>query len=282
MGMKPKISIITITFNSEKTIEDTIKSVVSQNYENLEYIIVDGKSTDQTLKIVDKYKDKISRVISEPDRGISDAFNKGIRNATGEIVGIINSDDQLLPGALDTIAASYNPSVDVYRGRMVIWNEQTGAKFSETPTLEFPIARKIKSVCHPSTFVAKRAYDKWGCFQIKYRYMMDVDLLHRLYRNSAVIKYIDNDLALFKLGGATSSNWRKKLREAYWVVMDNGGGRFRACCRCISFALYQIVKDVLFKMAGEDNVRSHKYKIISDSMSLLFSLFTCNKGCRRL
>ena len=119
----PKISIITITFNSEKTLEETIESVLSQNYPNLEYLIIDGGSSDGTLEIVKRYKDKIDFVISEPDRGISDAFNKGIRYATGEIVGIINSDDLLLPDALHKVAENYDSNVGVYRGNTVIWND---------------------------------------------------------------------------------------------------------------------------------------------------------------
>ena len=88
----PKISIVTITYNSEKTLEETIQSVVSQEYNNFEYLIIDGGSTDHTLDIVNKYRDKIAVVVSETDKGISDAFNKGIRLATGEIIGIINSE----------------------------------------------------------------------------------------------------------------------------------------------------------------------------------------------
>lgn len=91
-----KISVITITYNSEETLEDTIKSVISQEYDNLEYLIIDGGSKDHTLDIVQKYRDKIAVVVSEPDNGISDAFNKGIKLASGEIIGIINSDDLLL------------------------------------------------------------------------------------------------------------------------------------------------------------------------------------------
>ena len=88
-----KVSLITIAYNSAETIEDTIKSIVAQDYSNIEYIIIDGGSTDKTLSIVDKFKDSITTIISEPDKGIYDAMNKGVQNATGDIVGILNSDD---------------------------------------------------------------------------------------------------------------------------------------------------------------------------------------------
>lgn len=95
-----KISIITITYNSEKTLEDTIQSVARQNYPDLEYIIVDGGSKDATLDIVKKYSNVVTKWISEPDKGISDAFNKGIKIASGELIGIINSDDTQAPVAM--------------------------------------------------------------------------------------------------------------------------------------------------------------------------------------
>ena len=93
--MKPRITIITVCYNSEKYIEQAILSVINQTYDNLEYIIVDGGSQDSTMSIVNRYRDKISVIISEKDNGISDAFNKGIRRATGDIIGIVNSDDML-------------------------------------------------------------------------------------------------------------------------------------------------------------------------------------------
>src|SRR5436190_441602 len=104
-----KISIITITYNSQHTVEDTVKSVISQDYPDIEYIIVDGKSKDATMKIVDKYKNKISKIISEKDKGLYDALNKGIRMATGDVVGMLHSDDLYADEkVISKIAAKFN------------------------------------------------------------------------------------------------------------------------------------------------------------------------------
>ena len=110
-----KISVVTITYNSRQTVEDTIRSVVAQDYPDLEYIIVDGLSTDGTLAIVDKYKDRISKVVSEKDEGLYDALNKGVRHATGEVMGFLHSDDAYTgPQVISKIAACFekDPGID--------------------------------------------------------------------------------------------------------------------------------------------------------------------------
>lgn len=258
--MKPKISIITITYNSEKTLDETIKSVVSQNYENLEYLIIDGGSTDNTLKIVEHYRDQLAFVISEPDRGISDAFNKGIRYATGDIIGIINSDDLLLPGALKELANSYEEGVDVYRGNVILWDEDKNTKLSTKPTMEFPLYAFIKSVCHQATFVTKSAYDRWGGFKLDFRYMMDADLLHRLYIKGARFKHIDKDMAVFRLGGVTSDNWKNKIGEVMQVVIVNGGSKCLAQWMCFKFAIRERAKKLAYNLLGETFTRKLRYK----------------------
>lgn len=256
----PKISIITITYNSEKTLEETIQSVVTQDYDNLEYLIIDGGSKDHTLDIVNKYQNKISTVVSEPDKGISDAFNKGIKLATGEIIGIINSDDILLPNALNTLSDNYEESVDVYRGNTISWNDQTETKLRGMPSMEFS-ARGIRrrNVSHQSTFVTKRTYQQWGGYDVNLKFMMDADLLIRLYEAGTKWKYVNADLALSRSGGVTDKNsfWKKR-KESYVIVKNNGGGSFFAFLHMLWFLVRQSIKSIA-KLFGLDWVRKHIY-----------------------
>ena len=181
MKQLPRISIVTITYNSAATLEETIRSVTMQDYPALEYVIIDGGSTDGTLDIVQKYKDQIQVVVSEPDKGISDAFNKGVSRATGEIIGIINSDDILLPGALQEVAAAYDPQVDVYSGLIL------------------------------------------GLYRVDLRYMMDIELLVRFYKQGAKYLLVERPLAKFRIGGTTNDPIYKK-KEDYRAFVQSYGG----------------------------------------------------------
>ncbi len=217
-----KISLITITFNSEKTLERTIKSIINQEYGNLEYIIVDGGSTDGTIEIIKKYENSVSKWISEPDEGISNAFNKGIQMATGEIVGIINSDDGLLPGALEAVADAYDEATDIYRGNVLLWKEDSDTKVIEVPSMHFTFSG-LDHISHQSTFVARKAYERFGGYDEKCRYVMDYDLLLRFERSGAVFKHIDKTLAFYTLGGLTFTSWTKQRNEEVeYVIRKNG------------------------------------------------------------
>ena len=257
----PKISIITITYNSEKTLEETILSVINQGYSNLEYIIIDGGSKDKTLDIVNKYRDNIAIIVSEPDEGISDAFNKGISKATGEVIGIINSDDLLLPQALYFIAEQYEKDVDVYRGKTVIWDDKTGDKLVQTPSMIFPVNRPFRrrTVCHQSTFVAREAYQRYGVFDKSMRYIMDVDLLTRFYVKGAKFKYIDKELAVSRFGGVTDSFFMKMIGDVYKIEVNNGGAWLSGRIRQGVYIFHQCVKHLLFRMFGANKVRAWKY-----------------------
>ena len=221
--MEPKISIITITYNSDATIEETIRSVTMQDYPALEYVIIDGGSTDGTLDIVQKYRDQIQIVVSEPDKGISDAFNKGIACATGEIIGIINSDDILLPGALQEVAEAYNPQVDVYSGLILFWNEDTDETFPSYPDVTFDTLKLQYNVAHPARFVRKDAYERYGLYRVDLRYMMDIELLCRFYQQGAKFLLVDKPLAKFRIGGTTNDPIYKKKEDYRTFVQSYGG-----------------------------------------------------------
>ncbi len=258
--MPPKISIITISFNSESTIEETIKSIVSQEYSNFEYIIIDGGSTDRTLEIAGKYRDKIATLISEPDKGISDAFNKGIKNATGEIIGIINSDDVLLPGALQAVAAAYEPGVSVYRGNVLIWDKET--KITAYPSMKFPLHTfKKRIVCHQGTFITKEAYEKYNGYKVHFRYMMDAELLVRMYEGGEKFKYIPANLAMFRIGGVTSSSFLKKTDEIERFFRENGAGWLYAKTHVLLFIVTNSILTVVRAIGLANFAKKIKFRL---------------------
>ena len=258
--MGTRITIITISFNSEKTLEQTIKSVVGQGYDNLEYIIIDGGSTDGTLDIVNRYRNYITVVVSEKDNGISDAFNKGIVRASGEVIGIINSDDLLADGALAALSEAYQDDVDVYRGNLLIWDEAICKQYVNVPTMHFDIKRNMLSVCHPSTFISKKAYNKWGLYDVEMRYMMDADILFRFYKAGAKFKHVDQNLAIFRLGGVTSDDWKKKVPEYRKVLIVNGASNWVIFRRMTIYMVRNSIKDILFNLFGTERSRKMFYK----------------------
>ena len=159
---KPKISIITVCYNSEAHLEEAMLSIINQSYANKEYIVIDGGSKDNTLAIIDKYRDKIDYFVSEPDKGISDAFNKGIKAATGDIIGIINSDDFMMPDALQKVAEQYEEGVDLYRGYTLVWNEVRNTKKYMYPNHHFAIPPCRAMICHESSFITPGLYQRAG------------------------------------------------------------------------------------------------------------------------
>lgn len=202
-----KISISTPCYNSEGTIEETIKSIVGQCYPELEYNIIDGKSTDGTLGIVEKYRAQIHKIISEKDKGISDAFNKGVMNAEGELIGNINSDDVLLPGALQTIADEIADDTDViYGDGLRIYDDGTRSPY---PCLPLEALHERMALVHPAVFVRRRCYEKFGVFDLKYKSCMDRDLLLRMLTGGAKFQHISKPLVAYRMGGASDKNYFK-------------------------------------------------------------------------
>ncbi len=255
---KPRISIITVCYNSEKYIEECIKSVVNQPYLNKEYLVIDGGSTDGTLAIIERYKEMIDYFVSEPDCGISDAFNKGIAASTGDIIGIINSDDKLEEDALSIVAEEFDPEIDVYRGICKVWNDQTNFIFFEKPTMYWPLIPIKMRGAHPATFVSSSAYNKYGVFDKALRYSMDIDLFIRLSQQKAIHKYINKPLATFRLGGVSQDSEKKRLNELCFILKKNGANRVQVIIFRCYYSIRLLVKHFVSPL-GE----GFRYKLAS-------------------
>lgn len=216
-----KVSIITVCLNSEKYIEQTIQSVLNQTYKNIEYIIIDGLSTDNTLKIIDKYKPMFGenlKLISEKDNGIYDAMNKGIKKATGELIGIINSDDWYEIETLkEVVSVSKKTPQAVIYGVVPFWNNNSITNITITSYKE-PYNRPIP---HPSVFIPTKVYKEYGLYDINYQMLADQDLLIRLCEKKVPFKFIPKVLANFRLGGTSDKfkdiceNERKIILQKY-------------------------------------------------------------------
>lgn len=225
---EPAISIITITYNSEKTVRQTFESIRHQHYDKLEYLVIDGGSKDGTLKIADEYQDVITKIISEPDEGISDAMNKGIRLATGDLIGIIHSDDALVDGTLQKLAAIWDGKTDVYYGDAVIMSEAgepTHILCGKEDLSGLPYGFCL---VHPATFVAKKAYDKYGVFDKNLKCAMDYELFLRFYKAGARFRYIHENYAYFRSGGTNEKYRQRTINEVCEVSIRHGGSRVKA------------------------------------------------------
>lgn len=217
-----KISIVTIAYNCEKEIEDTILSVINQDYKNKEYIVVDGASNDGTMNVVDKYRDKIDVIISEPDKGRSDAFNKGIAHATGDYIVMINAGDMLAEEALNKFAKNFMPGYDVIKGNTIRWNEKTDFKSIEHPVIHYPAIPFNFLVCHQSTYITKSAYERFGGYMIDFHVAMDFELMLRFTQKGAKFRKIDEDLAIFRMGGISQTSGKRRYEEMEKAMLRNG------------------------------------------------------------
>lgn len=213
-------SIITVCFNSEKTIERTIKSVLEQSCQDYEYILVDGASSDRTLEIIHKYKPLFQgrmKLISEPDKGIYDAMNKGIQAASGELIGIINSDDYYEKDALEKIAQAYQGYEYTIIYGLVRSVEDGKEIMVYLKNHEF-IEKDM--ITHPSCFITKKLYERFGSYSLEYPYSSDYEFMLRVKKEQEVrfIK-IYEIITNFSIGGV--SNSVKAYRDTLRLLHEN-------------------------------------------------------------
>lgn len=218
---RPLISIITIVYNAESTIEQTIISVLEQTYSNVEYIIIDGGSTDGTLKIINRYKDKIAKWISEPDKGISDAFNKGINLSSGSLIGLLNADDWYEKDAIEKVVGNYLDANTIICGNVKLYNNSNKftVKKSSIDTIE-----SVMNVWHPGMFCPIEIYKKVGLYNIEIKILMDYDFVIRCYLAKLNFKIINDNIANMRYGGVSNQLITKSMKEAL-IIKDNYFGK---------------------------------------------------------
>ncbi|WP_457618563.1 glycosyltransferase family 2 protein [Lutibacter sp.] len=217
---KPLISVITVVFNGEKYLEQTIQSVINQTYDNVEYIIIDGGSTDGTLDIIRKYEGMVDYWVSEGDEGISDAFNKGIELCTGEMIGIINADDWYEVDAFKLIINNIGKG-DVIYGNQNYWINNSD--FETWYPIHSSLPREM-TMNHPTVFIGKNMYKKLGSYSSIYKIAMDYELLLRFFKNGVTFIKIDNVITNMRSDGESDSRWYNGYYEEF-IIKRNINGR---------------------------------------------------------
>lgn len=214
-----KFSIITISYNSSKTIEQTINSVINQSYKNFEYIIIDGGSTDGTVEIIEKYKSAVNIFISEKDYGIYDAMNKGIKLATGDWVGIINSDDFYELNIFEKInnEIENNINFEIIHGNLNIVDLSSKFVIEIKPSDKLSDINFTMNMFHPTVFVKRSLYEKERLFDLNFKLSSDWDLLKFFFNNGYKFHYLDLTIANFRQGGAGSGFKKIHLIERFKI-----------------------------------------------------------------
>jgi glycosyltransferase involved in cell wall biosynthesis len=208
-----KISIITATYNSASTIKECIESVNAQTYKNIEHIIIDGASKDNTLEIINNLPNRVTKIVSEPDKGIYDAMNKGIKAATGDVIGILNSDDFFTSdNIIETVVENFkNCDIDALYGDVHFVNPDDitkSVRYYSSAIFKPSLFRFGFMPAHPSFYMKRECYEKYGLYSLDYKIASDYDLLIRyLHREKIKYKYINKDFVTMRTGGVSTENF---------------------------------------------------------------------------
>lgn len=225
-----KISIITTTYNSEKTVAETLESVLAQDYTDYEHIIVDGASKDNTMKIVKQYEEKYGgklKYISEKDKGLYDAMNKGIEMATGDVIGLLNSDDKYANNqVLSKIAnAIKKTNSDGIHANLLYMDPETMTKPVRKWITKSTNIRKGNITAHPTLYLKKEVYDEVGNYNLDYKIVADYDFMIRVLKdNKYKLEHINEYLIHMRAGGVSSNGLKgyvNNMKEAYKVLKNN-------------------------------------------------------------
>lgn len=215
---RPLVSIITVVFNGANHIEETITHVLGQTYPNIEYIIIDGGSTDGTVDIIKKYELRLAYWTSRPDKGLYYAMNDGLKQARGQIIGLINADDFYDVNAVEEVVKFFSANdVDVCCTDVIILKERENMVSTAIGVADINGMEKKMSVWHPGCFVKKSAYDHEGLFDTSYRITADYDLLIRFLKSGMKFGHLNKPLVKFRYGGLAGRSLKRHL-ECYRIA----------------------------------------------------------------
>lgn len=226
-----RVSIITICYNRKATIAKAIESVLFQDYPNIEYIIIDGNSTDGTKDIVNSYADKISTFISEPDKGMYDALNKGLKVATGDVIGLMHSDDEFYDATVVTkIVSAFqnNPNTDGIYGNGIYISNDDHERIIRNRIGGAYSLEKVKSgwlPLHPTVYLKKTCIEKFGDYNLDFKIASDTEFLLRyLYKYKIKMTYLNEYIVKMRMGGMSTSSKRalEVLHEDYTIYKHHG------------------------------------------------------------
>jgi len=216
----PLVSIITVVYNGEKHLEQTIKSVICQSYLHIEYIIIDGNSTDGTLGIIKKHKSKITTFISEKDLGIYNAMNKGLKLAKGEIIAILNADDYYFKDTIQSVVDCFKESkADIVYGNLTKLRVLNNQEYFKEVQPDISLMEKTMPIFHPATFIKKQVYDELGGFNEIYKLSADYDFIYKAYLTGFKFNYLPKSLAVFRIGGVSNINCNS-YKEGYQILQS--------------------------------------------------------------
>lgn len=229
--MEIKISIVTVCYNSEKHIKTAIESVINQTYPNIEYIVVDGASKDKTIEIIKSYGNKITKFVSEPDKGIYDAMNKGFRMATGDYLAVINSDDFYINNnAIELVVNELNTKKTDSLFADLIYVEENNTnkqvRYWKSKPYQQGAFRKGWHPAHPTFFVKNEVYQKYGYFDLSFKLAADFELMLRFLEKYKITScYLPQPIIKMRLGGTTNKNFKNIFNqniECYKAFKTNG------------------------------------------------------------
>jgi len=220
-----KITIITVCYNSGKTIEETLQSVKAQRYSNVEYIIIDGGSTDNTLEIIQSFRSNIHQIISEPDKGIYDAMNKGIALATGDVIGLLNADDIYAnDNVLTHVAKAFqDPMLDACFSDLIYFSSHSPDKvlrYWRGSAFRPGLFAKGWCPAHPTFFVRRGVYDRFGVFDISYKGGNDVELMMRFLEKHRIrSEYLPEVMVKMRAGGVSNNSVKGIVQQNRQILI---------------------------------------------------------------